>query len=270
MKLKNYGLPEISKELEESIYNHRIKYFNLYLRLIKRCQLMTQEELSGYNEKHHILPRCLGGKDSKDNLILMPIRYHIVSHLILAEIYPENIKLLYAVNLIFHGTELKQNTVSKYYSSRLISKIKEFNNQSLSGVFSDKEKERRRLLTSGSKNGRARKIISQSGIIYGSLSEASKENNIPYMTITKWLSGEISSHGWRYLEGEKTDFSNRNTENSSKKVKSPDGTIYKSIKDASNLNNIPYTTLRYWLSGRVKENHGWEYYKEEDNTSKSD
>lgn len=90
------------------------------------------------------------------------------------------------------------------------------------------------------------------------------------MTITKWLSGEISSHGWRYLEGEKTDFSNRNTENSSKKVKSPDGTIYKSIKDASNLNNIPYTTLRYWLSGRVKENHGWEYYKEEDNTSKSD
>ena len=24
--------------------------------------------LSGYKEKHHILPRCLGGKDTKTNL----------------------------------------------------------------------------------------------------------------------------------------------------------------------------------------------------------
>ena len=49
---------------------------------------------------------------------------------------------------------------------------------------------------------------------------------------------------------------------SSKKVVSPEGILYKSIKDASLECNIAYTTLRYWLSGRVKNKHGWSYYNE--------
>ena len=71
-----YGLPEILRDgLEEDEYKHRVKYRNLYLKLIKRGLEMTPEELSGYNEKHHILPRCLGGKDDESNLVLLPCRY---------------------------------------------------------------------------------------------------------------------------------------------------------------------------------------------------
>lgn len=40
---------------------------------------------------------------------------------------------------------------------------------------------------------------------------------------------------------------------SSKKVLGPNGEIYDSIKIACDLNNIAYTTMRYWLSGRTKK-----------------
>ena len=43
------------------------------------------EEIDGYCEKHHILPKCLGGDNSKQNLILLPIKWHIFVHRLLKE-----------------------------------------------------------------------------------------------------------------------------------------------------------------------------------------
>lgn len=37
-----------------------------------------------YTEKHHILPRCMGGKDLKDNLIILPWMLHVIAHFLLA------------------------------------------------------------------------------------------------------------------------------------------------------------------------------------------
>jgi len=42
---------------------------------------------SDYYEKHHILPRSLGGDDSKDNLVKLTAKEHFVAHLLLAKIY---------------------------------------------------------------------------------------------------------------------------------------------------------------------------------------
>ena len=51
---------------------------------------------TGYVEKHHILPRCLGGLDNKENLIELYPEEHYLAHLLLCKIYPGNQKLLYA------------------------------------------------------------------------------------------------------------------------------------------------------------------------------
>lgn len=45
----------------------------------------------------------------------------------------------------------------------------------------------------------------------------------------------------------------------SKKVVGPDGTIYPSLKDAVSESGIPSTTLRSWMKGISKDNHGWRY-----------
>jgi hypothetical protein len=41
----------------------------------------------GYTEKHHIVPRCLGGGDAPENIVRLSARQHFVAHLLLAKIH---------------------------------------------------------------------------------------------------------------------------------------------------------------------------------------
>ena len=68
-----------------------MNYQKIYNNLINREITRT-----GYVEKHHILPRCLGGLDNKENLIKLYPEEHYLAHLLLCKIYPGNQKLLYA------------------------------------------------------------------------------------------------------------------------------------------------------------------------------
>ena len=126
-EINEYGLPEIFRDgLEETEYNHRVKYRNLYLRLIERCKNMTPEELSGYNEKHHILPRCMKGDDSLSNILKLPVRYHVMAHLILFEAYPDHKGIAYSVHCMTNGiTKERTESIQKHFSSKVISEAKE-------------------------------------------------------------------------------------------------------------------------------------------------
>ena len=43
---------------------------------------------SQYTEKHHIIPRCLGGTDDPGNLVKLSAREHYLCHWLLTKIYP--------------------------------------------------------------------------------------------------------------------------------------------------------------------------------------
>ena len=75
-------------------------YSSIYNCLMDRAK---NREIGGYIEKHHITPRCLGGNDSKNNLVGLTAREHFISHLLLVKIYPDNHKLVYAANMMTVG-----------------------------------------------------------------------------------------------------------------------------------------------------------------------
>lgn len=51
----------------------------------------------GYGfEFHHIIPRCLGGKDSKDNLAKLTAREHYIAHKLLTKIHKASSKDIYS------------------------------------------------------------------------------------------------------------------------------------------------------------------------------
>lgn len=50
----------------------------------------------GYKERHHILPRCMGGTNDEENLIDLYAREHFIAHKLLAKENPDNDKLAYA------------------------------------------------------------------------------------------------------------------------------------------------------------------------------
>lgn len=57
-------------------------------------------KLSGYKEKHHIIPRCMGGSDDENNLVDLTPEEHFLIHVLLVKLYPENRDLIYAVNVM--------------------------------------------------------------------------------------------------------------------------------------------------------------------------
>ena len=73
---------------------------NIYNKLIERAK---NRVLEGYTETHHIIPKCLGGKDVEDNLVNLTAKEHFLCHKLLCEIYPGNHKLLWALWLMAIG-----------------------------------------------------------------------------------------------------------------------------------------------------------------------
>jgi len=71
--------------------------------------------ISGYSEKHHIIPRCMNGDNKKDNLVRLTAREHFVAHLMLTKIYPDNHGLIGAAYMMtvgsdkFHGGNRNNN-----------------------------------------------------------------------------------------------------------------------------------------------------------------
>ena len=58
-----------------------------YCKFIKN-RLSREDVTSG--EYHHIIPRCMGGSNQKDNLIKLSYREHFVAHLLLAKSFPKH------------------------------------------------------------------------------------------------------------------------------------------------------------------------------------
>ena len=56
--------------------------------------------VKGYTEKHHILPRCMGGTNENNNLIILTAREHYVAHQLLVKMSPENDSLVYAAKMM--------------------------------------------------------------------------------------------------------------------------------------------------------------------------
>ena len=72
-------------------------YEKIYFSIIENRK---NNKFDGYTEKHHILPRSLGGTDEKDNIVSLSAREHYICHLLLTEIYKNDkvshSKMLYA------------------------------------------------------------------------------------------------------------------------------------------------------------------------------
>ena len=70
-----------------------MNYRKIYDALITRAKTRN---IDGYFEIHHIIPRCMGGSDSDDNLARLSPEEHYLAHQLLVKIYPENKALINA------------------------------------------------------------------------------------------------------------------------------------------------------------------------------
>ena len=57
------------------------KYSRWYYQIIDRAK--SREKIEGYFEKHHIIPKSLGGSNSTENLVRLTAREHFICHWLL-------------------------------------------------------------------------------------------------------------------------------------------------------------------------------------------
>jgi hypothetical protein len=70
-------------------------YEKIYNQLIDKAKLRKSKR-DVYYERHHIIPKCMGGSNDKTNLVKLTAKEHFVAHKLLVEIYPDNGKLIHA------------------------------------------------------------------------------------------------------------------------------------------------------------------------------
>jgi len=84
-----------------------MNYKKHYDMLIERS---NNRILEGYVEKHHIVPKCLGGTDEKSNISILTPEEHFLAHQLLIKMYPGNRDLIYATQLMTaHQTSARVN-----------------------------------------------------------------------------------------------------------------------------------------------------------------
>jgi hypothetical protein len=92
-------------------------YKLIYQRLCLRGQTRTKNS-NIYLEKHHILPKCLGGDNSFANLTLLTAREHYIAHYLLCKVYNDsNISVRAKLSSAFNRM-CTLNTHKRQFTSR--------------------------------------------------------------------------------------------------------------------------------------------------------
>lgn len=133
-----------------------MNYARIYAEFISD-RLTKQPVKPAYFERHHIVPRCLGGDNSSDNIIRLTAEDHIFAHLFLARWH--NSRGMWAAVKFIFGQGIRLNKTPGRRAIRIAAKAKEEfakrnsgeNNCNYGKPMSEDRKESLRKLYTGTK-----------------------------------------------------------------------------------------------------------------------
>lgn len=77
------------------LYLYGMNYKQIHDSIIDRAKTRVLPKET-YSERHHIIPRCMGGSNDKSNLVDLTAKEHCIIHKLLHTIHPNNSDLAYA------------------------------------------------------------------------------------------------------------------------------------------------------------------------------
>lgn len=109
------------------------KYTNIYYQIISRAQarLYKKSKSDGY-QRHHIIPKSIGGTDDTDNLVMLTYKEHRVCHCLLikmqltksAEIKMRHAYGFFNKNSQFNGPRYKRGKDNIFSSPKIIEQVR--------------------------------------------------------------------------------------------------------------------------------------------------
>lgn len=145
-----------------------MNYRKIYFKLIKNRR--ENHPNNCYIENHHIIPKSLGGKDLKTNLVLLTAKEHFIVHYLLTKMFSnktKKAKMIMAFSLML----LKSENQKRYrFTSRQFQYLRELHSNSI------------KILQGGTKNSQYGKVWITDGVNNKSISS---KNEIP----NGWVKG---------------------------------------------------------------------------------
>lgn len=88
-------------------------YKRIYDQLVEKAKPrgLDKSKHEGYFEIHHIVPRCMGGGDEPENLVMFTAREHYTAHLLLWKSYPEERGLAHSAWMMSNRFSIKNSHV---------------------------------------------------------------------------------------------------------------------------------------------------------------
>jgi len=109
------------------------KYTKVYYQIIYRAltRLYKKMQNDGY-QKHHIVPKCIGGTDDPSNLVMLTYKEHRVCHCLLIKMQltkPAEIKMRHAYGFFnkssrYNGPRYKRGKDNIFSSPRIIKQVR--------------------------------------------------------------------------------------------------------------------------------------------------
>lgn len=168
-----------------------------------------------YKERHHIVPKCMGGTDDKSNLIDLYAREHYEAHRLLAQEYPQNYKLTYAWWRMSSPKKSPNNRGAYIPTAEEYEEVKIAYGKVQSATYNRKHtKEERQKMSenhvdfTGAKNPKAVKIMCvETQEEFNTIRDASRKYNIGETNISRVCRGigrTAGGYHWVYVDGQKS------------------------------------------------------------------
>ena len=93
-----------------------MNYKKIYYKIIQNRLL---NPVDGYYEKHHIIPKSLGGSNNKENIVKLSAREHFICHYLLIKMYSKNSNEWYKMIKAFMLMKACSLNQKRYCNSRL-------------------------------------------------------------------------------------------------------------------------------------------------------
>jgi hypothetical protein len=107
-----------------------MNYKKIYFKLIKNRKNNPLKDC--YTETHHIIPRSLGGKNFKSNLIVLSAREHFIAHLLLSKMFSDKMKKAKMIMALAMMMVSSKNQNRYRFTSRQFSFLRELHAKSMS------------------------------------------------------------------------------------------------------------------------------------------
>jgi hypothetical protein len=127
------------------------KYTKWYNSIIENSNNRT---IDGYTEKHHIIPRSLGGNDDSSNLAILTAREHFICHLLLTKMTTGNAryKMCFALHMITNARNIGEGRYTP--TSRLYEHTKHLFREAVNAMWTEEKRKKHGVITGAKSKGR--------------------------------------------------------------------------------------------------------------------